>query len=472
MHPRKPANGDVCFVCWPIYYLLNVWDGKNTLAQQLSSPSQQRPMATGRSIWFFLLIISSLLALFVGRLVNYLPQVAQLVQSSRSHVSLPQGSERGLLPRSVIYEQAGQLWIISSWGGIPQKLSTPGYIYSYAVPPLLTPSGQLLYTGDGVWLTNPFSGHPRRIASLPAGQVITSLVLSLDGSQIAWTSVPASGKGTINLYAGPVEVSVLVYQQPANLCPCFRVFSFLQDSASSEDKTLLLTDDHGDHNAVQHGLWIFHLNRDVAEQPRQLMASDPPQGPLALAPDHNRLLYASWEGYTPVPEDDTAVNGSHPSQPTEAGMLSNANDLNIATIDTQTPQLTSSQVIVSGQPPMVPDAIATSAYHWIMTPRFSQNGRTLAYLEFTSDVNAPFTRKITIYTISMDNSEARGTPSSPTLLATSDHGYAELGDWLDDRYLTLYNNNGIYSLNVNNKGLTEIVQTEGYAQIIATVAQR
>jgi hypothetical protein len=276
--------------------------------------------------------------------------------------------------------------------------------------------------------------------------------------------VSASGKGTVNLYAGPLEASVLVYQQPANLCPCFRVFSFLQDYAPLEDKTLLFTDDHGDHNAVQHGLWIFHLNGDVTKPPRQLMASDPPQGPLALAPDHNHLLYASWEGYTPLPEDE---NGN---LPIEAGMLSNANDLNIATIDMQASQLTSSQVIVPGQSPIGPDAIATSAYHWIMTPRFSPNGRTLAYLEFTSNVKAPFTRESKIYTISTDNSQ--GTLSSPVLLATSDLGYAELGDWLDDRYLTLYSNNRIYSLNINNKGLAEIIQTEGYVQIVATVAQR
>ena len=31
-------------------------------------------------------------------------------------------------------------------------------------------------------------------------------------------------------------------------------FLFLQGSASLENKTLLLTEDHGDHNAVQHGL--------------------------------------------------------------------------------------------------------------------------------------------------------------------------------------------------------------------------
>ncbi len=445
------------------------------MTQQISRPPEQEPAVSGWSVWFFLLIVSCLLAVFVGRLVNYLPQVTQFVESSHSRVSSLQGSEKGPLPRSVVYEQAGQLWIVSSWGGSPQKLSTPGYTYNYAVPPLLTPSGQLLYSGDGVWLTNPFTGHPRRIASLPAGQVITSLALSQDGSQIAWSSVPAYGKGTINLYAGPLEATVLVHQQSANACPCFRVFSFLHDSASLGDKTLLLTEDRGDHDAVQHGLWIFNLNEGAAAQPRQLLASDPPQGPLALAPDDSHLLYASWEGYAPVTEDSNMPNGakalSDASGPTEAGTLSSANDLNIATVDTQGSKFASSQVIVPGQSPMEADAIATSAYHWITTPRFSLDGRTLAYLEFTSNVRAPFTRDTKIYTVTIDNSGTQVTLGSPKLLAVGQSGYSELGNWLDDHSLTLYINGEIYALDINHQKLTGIVQTKGYAQIIATVAR-
>ena len=109
------------------------------------------------------------------------------------------------MPRSVVYEQNNHLWIVSSWGGTPQQLSTPGYIYNRGVPALFTPSGQLVYSGHGVWLTNPFSGHPKQIASLPAGQVITSLALSQDGSQMAWSSAPIFSNGTINLYAGPLN---------------------------------------------------------------------------------------------------------------------------------------------------------------------------------------------------------------------------------------------------------------------------
>jgi hypothetical protein len=446
--------------------LFDVWDGKNTLTQQLSSPSEQEPTVSTRSIWLLLLIISSLQALFVGELVNYVPQA---VQSSRSSEASSRGSQTRPLPRSLIYEQNSQVWIISSWGGVPQELSMPGYIYNYAVPPLLTPSGQLLYTGDGIWMTNPFSGHPRQIANLPAGQVITSLVLNQDGSQIAWTSVPAYGQGTINLYIGSLEASTRVYQQPAGRCPCFRVFSFWHDPTSLGDRTLLLTDDHGDHGAVQDGLWILHLNGDATEQPQRIMASDPPQGPLALAPDANHLLYASWEGYTPVPDDDT-VGIQSLNEPTEAGTFSDANDLHIATIDAQTSKLASSQVIVPGQPPMTTNAIATSAYHWITTPRFSPDGHTLAYFKFTSDVYAPFARESKIYIMSIDNSGAQITRGSPKLLASGDSGYIELGNWLNNRYITLYAGSTIYSLDVQSKNLVKIVQTEGYAQIVATVA--
>ncbi len=433
------------------------------MTQQISHPPEHVPTISRRTALPFLLIVSLLLIVFVGMVISYLPQTVRFAQSAHSRPLLLQESQRAPLPRSVIYEQANQLWIISSWSGIPQKLSTPGYIYSPAVSPLVTPSGQLLYSGDGVWLTNPFSGHPRRIASLPAGQVITSLVLSQDGSQLAWTSVPVYGKGTINLYAGPLQATVLVHQQPANLCPCFRVFSFWHDSASSADKTLLLTDDHGDHGSVQDGLWIFNLNEGVVAQPRRLLTSDPPQGPLAVTSDDRHLLYANWEDYTPLPEDNTLGN--------DVRMLSYANDLNIATVNAQVPELASSQVIVPGQPLPEPEDATTFSYHWIITPQFSLDGRTLAYLEFTGSLYAPFTRDTKIYAVDIDNSGAQVALGSPKLIGIGQAGYAELGDWLNEHQITLYTNNGIYALDTQYKKLIKIVQTNEYAQIIATVSR-
>ena len=441
-----------------MYCLFCVWNGKNTLTQQLNRSPQQDPPISEWSIQFFLLTVSSLLVIFSGMLVGYLPQFVQFAQSSHSNVSPSQLSEREQLPRSLVYEQASQLWIVSSWNGVPQKLFTPGYLYSRGVPPLITPSGQLVYGGDGVWLTDPFAGHARRIARLPVGQIITSMALSQDGSQLAWSSVLVSGKGTINLYAGPLEATVLVHQQPANLCPCFRIFSFLRDYKSLGEKTLLLTEDHGDHGAVQHGLWILNLEA----QPRQLLASDPPQGPLALAPDGNHLLYASWEGYTPVPR-----NGS---LPVDAEPLSYANDLNIATIDPQVPKLANSQVIVQGQPLPQPEAMATATYHWIMTLRFSPNGSTLAYLVFTSDIKGNFNRYSIIYTVTVKNSETQITLGSPQRVAFGSSGYYELGDWLDEHYLALYGNGGLYTLDIQHGKVTRIILTKEYARIIGAVA--
>ena len=367
------------------------------------------------------------------------------------------------MPRSVVYEQNNHLWIVSSWGGTPQQLSTPGYIYNRGVPALFTPSGQLVYSGHGVWLTNPFSGHPKQIASLPAGQVITSLALSQDGSQMAWSSAPIFGNGTINLYAGPLESTVLVHQQPANLCPCFRIFSFYQSATSLRNKTLLLTQDYGAHDAVQHGLWLLNLRQGVMAQPQQLMASDPPQGPLALAPDDTHLLYSTWEGYVPVPLDG--------SLPENSEALSYANDLNMATINTQVPQLTSSQVIVDKQPIRGSNTIAASKYHWITTPYFSPNGSKLSYLEFTSDIYNRLTRYSKIYTVDVKPSGAQVMLGLPQDMIDGDSGYSELDGWFDDHHLMLYSNGGLYTYDFLQKKLARIVFINGYAQIIGAVAR-
>jgi hypothetical protein len=435
------------------------------LTQETIHLPQQDPNSSDWNIWFFFLPVFFSVVIFTGMLAGYFPQVVRLAWLSRSSVSSrpTQRSKEEPMPRSVVYEQNNQLWIASSWGGTPRMLSTPGYIYSRGVPALFTPSGQLVYSGYGVWLTNPFSGHPKQIASLPAGQVITSLALSQDGSQMAWSSAPISGKGTINLYAGPLESTVLVHQQPANQCPCFRVFSFYQSAPSLGNRTLLLTQDYGAHNAVQHGLWLLNLKQGVRAQPQQLMASEPPQGPLALAPDNTHLLYATWEAYVPPPADG--------SLPDDAVALSYANDLNIATINMQVPQLTSSQVIVGSQSVGGPDTLADSEYHWIMPPYFSPDGSKLAYLEFTSDIYHGLTRHSKIYAADVKFSGAQVMLGQPHALIAGNSGYSELGGWLDDHRLIVYVNGGLYTYDFLHKQLVEIAPTEGYAQIIGAVAR-
>jgi dipeptidyl aminopeptidase/acylaminoacyl peptidase len=433
------------------------------LTQQKIHLPQQNPNSPDWNIWFFFLPVFFSVVIFTGLLTGYFPEIVRLAWLSRSSVSQPmQRSEEEPMPRSVVYEQNNHLWIASSWGGTPQKLSTPGYIYSRGVPALFTPSGQLVYSGHGVWLTNPFSGHPKRIANLPAGQVITSLALSQDGSQMAWSSAPLSGKGTINLYAGPLESTVLVHQQPANQCPCFRVFSFSQSATSLGNRTLLLTQDDGAHNAVQHGLWLLNLKQGVRAQLQQLMASDPPQGPLALAPDNTHLFYATWEAYVPAPADG--------SLPDDAVALSYANDLNIATINTQVPQLTSSQVIVGRQPVGEPDTL-DSKYHWIMAPYFSPDGSKFAYLAFSSDRSNGLTRHSKIYAVDVKLAGAQVMLGQPQKLISGNSGYSELGGWLDDHRLIVYVNGGLYTYDFLHKQLVKIVSTQGYAQIIGAVAR-
>src|SRR5947209_8244290 len=54
--------------------------------------------------------------------------------------------------RYLVYEQQDKVYWISGTGGLPQVITTPGYLYNQAVRPILTFSGQLLYSGNGLWL--------------------------------------------------------------------------------------------------------------------------------------------------------------------------------------------------------------------------------------------------------------------------------------------------------------------------------
>src|SRR5262245_37739300 len=109
----KFANvGDVSVYC--LFFIRNC---ENTLTQQLGHPPENHPTTSMWSVWFFLLIASSLMIVFTGMLVRHFPRAIQLVQSGHASVSSLQGAKRGPLPRSVIYEQADQIWMVSSWEG-------------------------------------------------------------------------------------------------------------------------------------------------------------------------------------------------------------------------------------------------------------------------------------------------------------------------------------------------------------------
>ena len=101
-------------------------------------------------------------------------------------------------------------------------------------------------------------------------------------------------------------------------------FLFRQvDRESQADNTLLLTDDRGSNEAVQYGLWSLDTTQTPA-MPQSILDENPQQGPLALTPNGNGLLYSSNEGAVPVPTDN--------SVPTSIAALSYANDLNLTTL--------------------------------------------------------------------------------------------------------------------------------------------
>jgi hypothetical protein len=357
---------------------------------------------------------------------------------------------------SVIYEQATGLYIISSSDNIPHKIPASGYVYSEAVPPILTPSGQLLYSGNGIWLIDPFGGTPIQIADLPPGLVITSMALSNDGTRIAWSTEHVDGTGNTDIYAGPLAAPAIVYEQPALDCPCFRIFSFANGVGSQADNTLLLTDDRGSNEAVQYGLWSLDLTQTPAI-PRSILGENPQQGPLALTPNGNSLLYSSNEGVVPVPTDN--------SVPTSIAALSYANDLNLTPLSGSSLTPGTSQIVLEKQ-----DDLSNSAqYHWVTTPLFSPDAHTLAYIEFSSDSQDPYDRYSALYTVQISGSGAHIHAGKPRLIATSTERLMELGAWFNNHIITFYADGSLYAMDVQSNALTTLAQPNTYANIVAVI---
>ena len=277
----------------------------------------------------------------------------------------------------VLYEQQNGIYMVSSTAGsTSQQLTTPGYVYNEAIRPILTPSGQLLYSGSlnntpGVWLADIYNGTSMQIASFNPDQIITSMALSNDGTTIAWSVGPLSGNGLVDLYAGPLNNPMKVYEQSATNCPCFHVFGFMNGTGEQGNSILLLTDDLQSHEANQNGLWTFDLASPDAI-PQQLLTEDSQQGPLALAPYSNVLLYSSSEGVSSVPTDD--------SVPNDVATLYYANSLDVTTLSVRPATLGPTQVILPEQ-----HNLRNSAdYYWVTTPVFTMDGHTIIYVEFNS----------------------------------------------------------------------------------------
>lgn len=356
----------------------------------------------------------------------------------------------------VIYEQKDNLYLVSSTGNFSHVVPTQGYIYSEAVPPILTPSGQILYSGNGIWLTDPFGGTPTQIADLSPDQVITSMELSNDGKMIAWSTEPVEGTGNIEIHAGPLAAPSIVYEQPALDCPCFRIFSFMNGVGTQADNTLLLTDDRGSHEAVQYGLWSLNLTQTPAIL-QLILDENPQQGPLALTPYGNGLLYSTNEGAVPVPTDN--------SVPTDIAALSYANDLNLTMLSGSLTTPGASQVILAEQ-----DNLSNSAqYHWVTTPVFSPDAHTLAYVEFSSDSQDPYDRHSALYTVQISGSGTHLHAAKPRLIATSTELLLELGAWFNNHIITFYADGALYAMDLQTNSLTTLAQPGTYARIIAVI---
>ncbi len=356
-----------------------------------------------------------------------------------------------------IYEQKSGLFVVSSTGNFSRAIPTQGYIYSEAVPPILTPSGQILYSGNGIWLTDIFGGTPTQIADLPPGQVITSMALSDDGKMIAWSTEPVDGLGVIDIHAGPLAAPAVVYEQSALDCPCFRIFSFMSSSGPQADNTLLLTDDRGSHEAVQYGLWSLDLTQ-TPPIPFPILDENPQQGPLTLTPSSNGLLYSSDEGAVPVPSDY--------SVPADIAALSYANSLSLTTLNGPSPALGLSQVLLPEQ-----DNLSNSAqYHWVTTPIFSPDAHTLAYVEFSSDAQDPYDRDSALYTVQISGSGTSLHAAKPQVLATSTDRLVELGAWFNNHIITFYGDGTLYAMDIQSGALTTIARPGTYARLIAVVS--
>jgi hypothetical protein len=477
------------------------------LTQQVIEPQEKPPEQTGSSgplgrsgplaplsathrrlskggVFSLLLVIGALLLLFSGKFTQSIIQVAQNPSPTTGLRSAATRTGRTVTPTAstgaaeapalivpghpttqplqlpdsqyVIYEQGTSLYLVSASGDYAKAIPTQGFINSNAAPPVLTPGGQLLYSGDGIWMTDVFDGTPTQIAKLDPGQVITSMALSDDGKMLAWSTEPANGIGQIEIHAGPLADPSVVYTQSALDCPCFRIFSFMHGNSASADSTLLLTDDRGSHEAVQYGMWSLDFS-SASAAPQPVLGEDSQQGPLALMSFGNTLLYSTSEGAVAEPTDK--------SVPYDIASLPYANSLSIASLSGSPLSLSSGQVVLPEQESLS----NTAQYHWVTTPVFSPDTRYVAYVEFSSDNQEPYDRHSAIYLVSISGAGGHLRAGKPRLLATSTDQLVELGPWLNTRTLTFYADGALYAVDIQNGSYTNFAQPNDYAHIVGVI---
>ena len=359
----------------------------------------------------------------------------------------------------ILYQNSTHISLVSTTDNTSAPLYTPDYAYNEAVRPVLTPTGQLIYTGNqSIWMTDIFDQQPVQIAQLDPNTGITSLALSQDGKTLAWSTAPLDGNGQITIYAGSLTNPQIVWQQSALQCPCFRVFAFLNDGSTAANTTLLLSDDLGSSEAVQYGLWSLDTSTTGA-QPQPIMDENPQQqqGPLAFAPYSNILLYSANEQVAPVPTDN--------SVPSSVAALSYPNSLSLTTLGGSP---LSSGNVLEVLPPQAQKA-NNALYRWVTTPTFSPDGQTLAYVEFSSDSQDPYDRHSALYTVQVTTTDTGLQASHPQLVASATSRLLELGPWFNSHVVTLYGDGTIYAIDMQTGSAATIAKTNGYARILAVV---
>jgi Tol biopolymer transport system component len=107
----------------------------------------------------------------------------------------------------------------------------------------------------------------------------------------------------------------------------------------------------------------------------------------------------------------------------------------------------------------------------VTTPRFSPDGHTLVFVEFSSDTQAPFDRHNALYTIQVTGSGPHQYVGKPRLLTTANSLLLELGAWINSHVLTFYSDGALYALDIRSGAVSTIAQTGSYAHIVAIVEQ-
>jgi hypothetical protein len=204
-------------------------------------------------------------------------------------------------------------------------------------------------------------------------------------------------------------------------------------------------------------LWALDLTDQPPGDPQLLLSEDSQQGPLALLPGSNTLLYATYEGVVPAPTDGSA--------PPDIDALNYANNLNVASIMGNPLRLVKSQVILPQQNSLK----SNTENRWVMSPQPSPDGHTLVYIVFSNDTEDPFDRHSSLYTVQVNGSGTQLQVSKPELFSPSTSLYVELGPWLDNHILTFYADNSLYAVDMQSKAIATVAHTKGYARIVAVV---